>query len=307
MGLLVSVVVITYNHEPYIRQALDSIFSQIVNFSYEVLIADDASSDKTPQILTMYSRLHPEIRLMLRQKNVGATKNGYYAMQKCRGKYLAYLEGDDFWTDTSKLQKQIDFLEKKSDFIGNCHEFHIVNESGENIVKTLNWVSHKKVFTLADFQGIFLPSQPSTYVFRNFFLDKSRDYSFLYKTDRMISDRTHIMFCLSLGNFYCFGQKMSAYRVMSTGITRRIYGDSSHIGRDLILTQKLEVLADELGVDVDFSHHRKEMYASAVICFIKTLDKSNFSILKHIRAGGSRMRFLGYLPIGIWKRIKCLE
>ena len=303
MGILVSVVIATYNQERYIRQALDSVISQKVNFILEVLVADDASIDNTLQILKDYAEAHPEVKLVLREKNIGATENVYHAMNECSGKYLAYLEGDDYWTDSGKLQKQVDFLESNTKFVGCCHKFNIVDGCGNIIKRKLSWVKHKEVFTLSDFRGIYLPSQPSTFVFRNFFLDKERDYSFLYKTDKMIGDRTHMLFCLSMGSFYCLEQVMGVYRITYNSLTFQLYGIIGAIERDLVLTQKLESLANELKVNVDFSYHRKELYTSAILRFIKTFGKSGIQPLRNIRAGRSRLLFLIYLPLGIWRRV----
>lgn len=109
---LVSVFMITYNHEKYISKALDSILSQIVNFRYEIVIGEDCSKDKTRQILLEYSNKFPAIiNLILHEHNVGASQNQFITLNACRGKYIAICEGDDYWIDQYKLQKQIDFME----------------------------------------------------------------------------------------------------------------------------------------------------------------------------------------------------
>lgn len=114
---LVSVCLITYNHSEYICEAIDSILMQQVNFSWEIIIADDFSSDGTREIVLDYERKYPElIKLLFQKKNVGGGRNFVDLINSASGKYVAYIEGDDYWTDPLKLQKQFDFLENHSEF-----------------------------------------------------------------------------------------------------------------------------------------------------------------------------------------------
>lgn len=106
----VSVVIITYGHEKYIRQALDSALMQKVDFEYEIIIGEDKSPDNTREILLEYKKKYNDrITLVLRNTNIGATQNLYDILLKCKGRYIALLEGDDYWIDAKKLQKQKDF------------------------------------------------------------------------------------------------------------------------------------------------------------------------------------------------------
>lgn len=107
----VSVAVITYNQAPYVGQALRSILSQKTSLDFEVVVGDDASTDGTRAILEDLARQDPRVRLQLRDSNVGANRNFREVFAACKGKYVAVLEGDDFWIDPEKLQKQVDFLE----------------------------------------------------------------------------------------------------------------------------------------------------------------------------------------------------
>ena len=110
---LVSVTMITYNHEPYIDQAIEGVLFQETDFSIELVIGEDCSTDRTREIVMKYQKKHPEIiRVIMYDQNVGARKNSQRTLKACRGKYIAFCEGDDYWTDPLKLQKQVDFLEK---------------------------------------------------------------------------------------------------------------------------------------------------------------------------------------------------
>lgn len=127
---MLSVFTLSYNHEKFIAQAIDSALSQKTNFTYEIVIGDDASTDLTPRIVSEYANQHPHvIRPILHKKNLGPGNNVLSVFQKCRGKYIAFLEGDDFWSDTFKLQKQVDFLEANTDYT-IC--FHNTEERYDN-------------------------------------------------------------------------------------------------------------------------------------------------------------------------------
>lgn len=118
---LVSISCITYNHAPYIRQCLDSFLMQQCDFNYEILIHDDASTDGTSDIIREYHEKYPEIIKPIIQKE-NQWSQGVRGMMarfnfpRAKGKYIALCEGDDYWTDPLKLQKQVDFLEGNPDF-----------------------------------------------------------------------------------------------------------------------------------------------------------------------------------------------
>jgi glycosyltransferase involved in cell wall biosynthesis len=117
-NMLVSVFMITYNHEDFIRQAIESILIQECNFALEIVIGEDFSTDNTRKILLDYQLKYPnKIRLVLHTKNIGAMQNQIETLKACKGKYIAICEGDDYWTDPYKLQKQIDYLEANE----NCN------------------------------------------------------------------------------------------------------------------------------------------------------------------------------------------
>jgi glycosyltransferase involved in cell wall biosynthesis len=108
---------ITYNHEKYVAQAIESALSQETGFDYEIVVGEDCSTDGTRAIVRNLQREHPNrIRLLLPEKSLGMIPNFVQTFQACRGEYVALLEGDDYWTDPHKLQKQVDFLDAHSEF-----------------------------------------------------------------------------------------------------------------------------------------------------------------------------------------------
>ncbi len=128
--ILVSVCIVTYNHELYIKQCLESVLAQNVNFRYEIVIAEDCSTDNTKNIIKTIQSQHPNIfKVIYQAKNRGMMKNAEHALQLCRGKYIAILDGDDYWTDANKLHQQVNFLETQTNCV-IC--FHNTQEIWEN-------------------------------------------------------------------------------------------------------------------------------------------------------------------------------
>lgn len=115
---VVSVCTITYNHEKYISEALNSFLMQETDFPFEIIIDDDCSPDNTIEIIMKYQKKFPNIiKANLRQKNIGAIQNFFSNIQRGNGKYIALCEGDDYWTDPLKLQKQVEFLDGNDEVI----------------------------------------------------------------------------------------------------------------------------------------------------------------------------------------------
>lgn len=133
-GPLVSICCITYNHEAYIRSALDGFLMQETDFSYEILIHDDASEDGTADIIREYAELYPDIiKPILREENQyskGIYNISVFNFPRAQGKYIAMCEGDDYWTDPRKLKKQVDYLQSHPDCSLCFHSAGIVSVDG---------------------------------------------------------------------------------------------------------------------------------------------------------------------------------
>lgn len=120
----VSIVCITYNHEAFISKALKGFTSQKTDFAFEAIIADDCSSDNSPAIIADYAKKFPNIiKPIFRKKNIGSLPNYVNALSRAKGQYLAICDGDDYWTDEFKLQKQVEFLDNNPDYSMCCHPF----------------------------------------------------------------------------------------------------------------------------------------------------------------------------------------
>lgn len=136
-----SVFIITYNHREYIHQTLDSVLAQKVNFSYEIVIGDDCSTDGTSEIIREYEEKYPDkIRYFRQEKNLGQNglKITVETLKQVRGKYIATLDGDDYWIDENKLQVQFDFMQNNPTLIGCFHnaEIHYFNSDKIDLVNS---------------------------------------------------------------------------------------------------------------------------------------------------------------------------
>lgn len=128
----VSVSMVTYNQEKFIAQAIESVMMQRTDFEFELVIGEDASTDQTRSICKRYQQIHGDkIRLIERSRNVGAVRNYLDTYKCCQGRYVAFLEGDDFWTDASKLQRQVSFLDSNPDYAICCHNVFVADEAGQ--------------------------------------------------------------------------------------------------------------------------------------------------------------------------------
>ena len=127
----VSILCITYNHGNYIRQAIESFFLQKLDGNFEIIIHDDASTDDTVQIIKDYQKTHPGVITLLEEKENQFSKGDLGFMEKvyrsARGKYLAWCEGDDYWSDPSKIQSQVDYLEHHPQATVCFHPVKILN------------------------------------------------------------------------------------------------------------------------------------------------------------------------------------
>lgn len=271
----ISVIIITYNHEKYISQAIKSVVNQKCQYTYEILIGNDCSTDGTQDIVGKFDIIYPEIAVFNRKENMGASKNLYDLLCRARGKYIALLEGDDYWIDPEKLQMQIEFLEKHTEYIGCSHRCQVVDEAGNRLKRQkMIWEYPKQIFTLEDSQCFYLSGQTSTLVFKNIFLSPIFDYSIIYQAHPLISDRTLQMVLAMHGKLYRIDRCMSNYRQIlkrdGKNATSALFVDKTD--GDYVnfhLTQILEgYLKKELGRAIDCESIKRSFFAA---CFLKTI------------------------------------
>ena len=211
---LVSVCVQTYQHASFIKQCLESIVLQQTSFDFEILIGEDASTDGTRAICLDYAKKNPDrVRLFLHSRENVIYINGQpsgrfnmlYNIEKANGKYLAFCEGDDYWTDPLKLQKQIDFLEINHDFSMSISSRIVINEKGKKIKEQINEIDE---WSILEVVNGFIPFT-QTIVARN--LPGLKDF-FLSHLSHIGGDRLFTYFCSLHGKIKSFKEIMAAYR-----------------------------------------------------------------------------------------------
>ncbi|WP_158860503.1 glycosyltransferase [Lunatibacter salilacus] len=230
--LKISVCVITFNHEKYIRQAIENILMQKGNFKVELIIADDASTDQTSEIIQNILKNKPckhLIRYFRHSNNLGMSKNFFWALKKCSGKYIAFCEGDDYWTDVYKLQKQVDFLEKNRLYSLIFTRFKLLYEK-DNILKN---DSYDEFFITRDFieldienleKGWHLGTQ--TMMFRKNDFDFNGNEEYKYFRD------VHLFYYFLLnGKIAIMNSYTSVYRIHNNGVySSKSYLEKTEIG-----------------------------------------------------------------------------
>ena len=210
---LVSVCMITFNHARFTRDAIEGVLSQKVNFPIEYIIADDFSTDGTREILLEYQKKHPGlIRLILQEKNTGAANNWSDLIRSPKGKYIAYFEGDDYWTDTAKLQKQVDFLEQNSDFAICFHNAKIIYDEEPGKISFTNEPSQPEISGFEDLaKGEFIYT--ATCMFR---LEHFKKFPEKYL--RHLNNYTLDLHNAQYGKIKYLNEVMSVYRKHKGGI-----------------------------------------------------------------------------------------
>ena len=223
---LASVCIITYNQEKYISQAIESVLMQKTNFAWEIVIGEDCSQDITAQILSKYKDKYPnQITLILQEKNVGAIRNAYeFSIPACRGKYIAFLEGDDYWTDEFKLQKQVDFLESNPDY-GLVHgDVNHYFESTGNTEYSVNKKNKINVSNGSVFYELLKPNplfiKTATTCFRKELVINYFDYNIAIKENWPLSDIALWMDITYHSKAYYFNEVFATYRLLNESASR---------------------------------------------------------------------------------------
>lgn len=216
---LVSICCMTYNHAAFVRQCLDGFMMQKCSFNFEVLIHDDASTDGTQDIIREYEMKYPDVIKPIYQKenqySKGIDPGLKYNAPRAKGKYIALCEGDDYWTDPYKLQKQVDFLESHPDYVMCSHKYQIYEQESNEYVNILPEIENEKGddFFLTDLiVGKWLV-QPLCMMCRKSALEDKRLERYKYMIDTVF-----IYNLLTQGKAFCLSDTMGVYRVQNRGI-----------------------------------------------------------------------------------------
>ena len=212
-SILVSINCITYNHEKYIAQAIEGFLMQKTNFEYEIIIGEDCSTDGTRAIVQKYINKYPDkIKMITSDKNVGARNNDNRVFNASVGKYIAYCEGDDYWIDEYKLQKQVDYIENNENCSMVFHNTKYFNDKSKKF-SVVNKVKSGK-YNIGDVivnGGGFIPT--ASILYRKHIMNNPPDFY----TKGFVGDYPLQMLCALNGYVYCIDDFMSVYRTNVDG------------------------------------------------------------------------------------------
>lgn len=221
----VSVCMIAYKHEAYIRQAIESILSQDVDFPIELVIGDDCSPDGTAAICEEFARNDPRVRLLPHDRNLGVMPNFTRTLLACTGEYIAVCEGDDYWTDAQKLRKQVQFLDAHPDHAGTTHQSMVITdnvairrfkESVPSTLITINLIGGRLFHT-------------ASVMFRRPVLDLFNQSPSVLSCDRLLN------FCISFaGKVHYSDECMCAYRLHGGGMSSNASVEQMKLDLDCI-------------------------------------------------------------------------
>ena len=214
---VISIICNTYNHEKYIAQALDSFLMQKVNVPFEILVHDDASSDRTPEIIRKYKAQYPEIiKPILRKENQmsqGFSITADFQIPRAQGKYIAFCEGDDYWTDENKLQIQYDFMEAHPEYSICCHAYNMVDKEG-NLLEERRDFPEDGIVPMERLIGnqLEVPHFATMLVRKESLSGLGREF-----LGELCSDMIIRLYCAAQKDIYYLDRNMSCYRRFTEG------------------------------------------------------------------------------------------
>ena len=211
-NIKLSVTVITYNQEMFIEETLDSIVNQDLNVSFEIVIGDDASTDRTPEIIKMYAEKYPDlIKPIFRTKNLGHTGNYIETTKAARGEYIAHLDGDDLMFP-NKLQKQVDFLDQHPECSMVHHPVYFIDKEGKLLYK-----AKARKGTIGTINNIIIRNHivNSSNMFRRSALD---EHFYNIPHTLMLHDKLAHMIKTQYGRVCQIPEHLGSYRVYSESI-----------------------------------------------------------------------------------------
>jgi glycosyltransferase involved in cell wall biosynthesis len=216
MEPLVSVRIATYNHEKYIAQCIESILMQRATFSYEIIVGEDCSTDGTREIVFDYAERFPEvIRVVTSENNVGPQENFLRINQACRGRLWAICEGDDYWIDPLKLQKQADFLGSHPETTMCFHNAFWLNDTLPAVRIYLDY-NLPEILTMKEMVRLSIPT--ASMMVRKEVIETLPEWRRgILSVDRLVS-----MWCAHLGNVGFIKEIMSVYRKHPEGVSSKI-------------------------------------------------------------------------------------
>ena len=219
------VAMLAYNHSKYIVKAIDSVLLQETSFTYKIIIAEDCSTDSTRKIILNYQRKFPDkFKLILQNKNVGASQNNLDLLKNMDGKYIAALECDDYWIDPLKLQKQVEFLDKNKEysmvFTPAFRKYESSNKS--NVVRNRYFNYNSDDFLLENILmlgGGFYPTCSAMFLNKIFDVNNSMEYLKIHST----GDYPIAILAAIKGKIGYIDDVTSVYRVQDNSVSNKLF------------------------------------------------------------------------------------
>lgn len=221
---LVSICCETYNHAKYVRDAIEGFLIQKTDFAFEILIHDDASTDGTQDIIKEYCAKFPDLfRPIFQNENQhgrGIKIWGEIQFPRVRGKYIALCEGDDYWTDPLKLQRQVDFLESHPDYTLCFHNAMVHHENGDTADHKFAQLETREYNVRENIDNWIVPT--ASILYRKTVLETDVYRNYLNNRNKfVVGDQPLILSCAAAGKLYGFSDVMSVYRLQQGGWTQQ--------------------------------------------------------------------------------------
>jgi glycosyltransferase involved in cell wall biosynthesis len=262
---------VAYNHEEFIAEAIDGVIMQKTNFPIEIVLGEDFSTDNTRMIVQRYVDRYPEIiKPLFHKKNIGMMANCIQTIRACKGKYIAMCEGDDYWTDPLKLQKQVDFLEANPDFSMCAHNSDILEYGELKKIPPING----EVFSIEDIISLDWGIMTATIMFRRDALEIPDWFSTIKNDDY------GIQLLVSLkGKVKVLPEAMSVYR--------------KHVGGISTTLRPLSQAAWVIYLLYQFNKYTSGKYKSLITGKIKRIYKNQIGFAKeyHLRKATAILLF----------------
>lgn len=278
---LVSICCLTYNHEPYIRDAIEGFLMQKTDFPFEILIHDDASTDGTADIIREYEAKYPNIIKPIyqteNQYSKGIKVSQVHQFPRAKGKYIAMCEGDDYWIDPYKLQKQVDFLEANPEYSMCFHNALLVYEKKEKRPKQFKKLEEREYFGEEILKEWTIPT--ASVVF------KKDAYTPLFNPNFLYGDTILFLTLAEKGKLWCINEIMSIYRKHIGGLTSYKNANS--------LENRLKYIRHNEEIGKYFNEKYKNI--------IEEIVAENYIRLSLFQLRKKDISFIKYLYIGLRK------
>lgn len=261
MKPLVSILLITYNQQDFIAQAIESVLMQKVDFPYEIIIGEDLGHDNTRAICEEYAAKYDFIHVLPRTKNLGVAGNWCDCAQHAQGKYMMMLDGDDYWTDPNKMQRQVDFMETHSECVvyhTNCDILYM----NTGAVKPSNKHNVPEGMILHDIMAGHEQMTSSTMCLRAESVKKHIPFDMYVNEDFPCEDWPTIVLLSAYGEIRYLPKSTTVYRVGQASVTNEVNYDKicRYWQRTKHMTECIYRLLPELGAFEDGLYFDTYMY-----------------------------------------------